>query len=524
MADMRTLMDYNAIAYMADRYGDFTPDVNEKIIRWSQNQDVFYTREGQDFLRRLSAINRGIRIEEDCVICGRKARNGVVCGRCIDRYIEIDEQEEQEDDEYEEPIEYKPQYGSNGQRRKQQGSQSYTNKKSKNVSRWATGKLVISIISIVLFMVVMLQSCAAGLSNAIENNGESSGTFGFLCAILLLIAGIVGIVVRKKGLGANISVCVFYYLVFLFAATGAGTYSDLKVWGVLGFIFGTVFLFSAINSRNGYIIGGIVSGILFILCIIIMVTASKSNGNKTTNGNLSDISVSNGSNSSENGDNTNNNNSNGSSTDVSEKVNTSNELSIEIVDTDAAAFKDYFGEPTLSAYIKVRNNNDVPITFSNLSLDFEDNDGNLIGTDSMPNCIPRALKPGQEGYIYTYYYSLSGVNIDNGFNLRPNGGIVCANNFYEIEVSDISAKTGSGFDVSVIGRGTNNTGSDKSLAQPGAIFFGTDGKVLGFCYGLENFTSGQTTTFEISGDMMSEDLDPSLVDHVEVYIQGDGLF
>ncbi len=78
--------------------------------------------------------------------------------------------------------------------------------------------------------------------------------------------------------------------------------------------------------------------------------------------------------------------------------------------------------------------------------------------------------------------------------------------------------------IRVIGRGTNNTGSDKSLAQPGAIFFGTDGKVLGFCYGLENFTSGQTTTFEISGDMMSEDLDPSLVDHVEVYIQGDGLF
>ena len=89
--DQRTLMDFNAIAYMADHYGDFTPEVNAKIIRWSEGQDVFYTREGKNFLRRLYAINKGQALEEDCVICGRRARNGVVCGRCIDQYIEIDE-------------------------------------------------------------------------------------------------------------------------------------------------------------------------------------------------------------------------------------------------------------------------------------------------------------------------------------------------------------------------------------------------------------------------------------------------
>ena len=46
--------------------------------------------------------------------------------------------------------------------------------------------------------------------------------------------------------------------------------------------------------------------------------------------------------------------------------------------------------------------------------------------------------------------------------------------------------------------------------------------MVGFCYGLESFPADQTTTFEISGDMMSEDMSSSLVDHVEVFIQGNG--
>lgn len=209
---------------------------------------------------------------------------------------------------------------------------------------------------------------------------------------------------------------------------------------------------------------------------------------------------------------------------VSEVVETPTELTIEYVSMDAKAFKDYFGSPCLSAYVAVKNNNDVPITFNNLSLDFEDDNGTLIGTDTMAKCIPDALKPGQVGYIYTYYYDLNGVSLDNGFHLQPNGEIVQANNFFEIEVSDVSAKTGDFLDVSVIGRGTNNTGKEQSLAEPGAVFFDADGNVVGFCYGLETFPDGQTTTFEISGDMMSEDMSPSIVDHVEVYIQGNSWF
>lgn len=56
-----------------------------------------------------------------------------------------------------------------------------------------TSKLVVGIISIVLCFLVVLQSCAAGLGNALENNGEIGGTAGLILALSLLIAGIVAI-------------------------------------------------------------------------------------------------------------------------------------------------------------------------------------------------------------------------------------------------------------------------------------------------------------------------------------------
>lgn len=283
--DQRTLMDFNAIAYMADHYGDFTPEVNAKIIRWSEGQDVFYTREGKNFLRRLYAINKGQALEDDCVICGRRARNGVVCGRCIDQFIEIDEEEEDDN------VGYEPQYSSAGQRKNGYNNSSRQVKSQNNASRWATGKLIISIVSIVLFYIVTLQSCAAGFGNALTSNGESSGSFGFISAILFLIAGIVGVCVRKKGLGAQITVCVFYYLVFLMAAVGSGSYSDLKVWGVIAFIFGTVFLFSAIYTKKGYIISGIVSALVFLICITSMATSSGKKEPEVQNTDLSNMSV-----------------------------------------------------------------------------------------------------------------------------------------------------------------------------------------------------------------------------------------
>lgn len=106
-----------------------------------------------------------------------------------------------------------------------------------------TAKLVIGIVSIVLSVFVLFQSCAAGIGNAIANNGETSGSSGLFVAICLLIAGIVGIAARTAKGGA-IASGIVYALGGLIGASNVGTYKDLAIWSVLSFIFAIVFILS----------------------------------------------------------------------------------------------------------------------------------------------------------------------------------------------------------------------------------------------------------------------------------------
>ena len=92
-----------------------------------------------------------------------------------------------------------------------------------------TAKLVIGIISMVLFVLVAFQSCAAGLGNALADNGEVSGTSGMLLAFCMLIAGIVGVATR---------------------IVNYGSFSDLAIWSVLCFIFGAVFILGSLKMKK----------------------------------------------------------------------------------------------------------------------------------------------------------------------------------------------------------------------------------------------------------------------------------
>ena len=73
-----------------------------------------------------------------------------------------------------------------------------------------TWKLVSGIISIVLFAFVMFQSCAAGISNSLAENGESGGSAGLIVAIILLAGGIVSIATRNGSKGGNIALIVLF--------------------------------------------------------------------------------------------------------------------------------------------------------------------------------------------------------------------------------------------------------------------------------------------------------------------------
>lgn len=95
-----------------------------------------------------------------------------------------------------------------------------------------TWKLVSGILSIIMFLVIELQSCAAGVVNAIEENGGSSGSIGMLCGILILAGGIVSIATRKAGKGGDIALIIIFGLTALMGIAGHGNYSDLVVWSV----------------------------------------------------------------------------------------------------------------------------------------------------------------------------------------------------------------------------------------------------------------------------------------------------
>lgn len=94
-----------------------------------------------------------------------------------------------------------------------------------------TWKLVSGILSIVLFLFVAFQSCAAGIVNAIEDNGQSSGSGGIIVAIMMLSGGIVSISTRKNnGKGGNIALIVLFGLGALIGFALAGNFGDLNVW------------------------------------------------------------------------------------------------------------------------------------------------------------------------------------------------------------------------------------------------------------------------------------------------------
>ncbi len=110
-------------------------------------------------------------------------------------------------------------------------------------------KLISGILTIVFFMNVMLQSCAAGVVNAIEDNGGSSGSIGLFVGILMLAGGIVSICVRNGGKGGNIALIIIFGLAAVIGFAGYGNYSDLAIWSAWCLILAVVAIIALITGK-----------------------------------------------------------------------------------------------------------------------------------------------------------------------------------------------------------------------------------------------------------------------------------
>lgn len=114
-----------------------------------------------------------------------------------------------------------------------------------------TAKLVIGIISMVLSVFVMFQSCAAGLVNSIEGSGGVSGSAGLFVAVFFIVAGIIGIATRNsEKKGGSLTAAGFYLGAALFGGTLAGNYTDLYFWAFVAWAFGAVYLVDAFYDAD----------------------------------------------------------------------------------------------------------------------------------------------------------------------------------------------------------------------------------------------------------------------------------
>lgn len=113
-----------------------------------------------------------------------------------------------------------------------------------------TARLVIGIISMVLFLIIMFQSCAAGIGEAImgeDGEGSSSGAF---VAWLMLIAGIVGVCTRKGVIGAYITAGIYVLAGIIGISSIGSIFGDLVIWGVVSLIFAAVFVLGGILTKK----------------------------------------------------------------------------------------------------------------------------------------------------------------------------------------------------------------------------------------------------------------------------------
>ena len=112
-----------------------------------------------------------------------------------------------------------------------------------------TAKLVIGILSIVLTMVVLFQSCAATVGDALANEGGTSGGVGMAVALLMLVAGIVAIAARNSR-GGSLFCIIAYALAGVLGLTAHGIFQELIVWGSLCLIFALIFLIGLIREKR----------------------------------------------------------------------------------------------------------------------------------------------------------------------------------------------------------------------------------------------------------------------------------
>lgn len=107
------------------------------------------------------------------------------------------------------------------------------------------------ILSILLFIIIIFQSCAVGIVNTVTRNGDSGGLAGLMVALLLLAGGIVSVSSRDSyGIACDISLMVVYSLAAALGIAHSAVFKDLMVWGLWCMVCANLAAISVLKKRE----------------------------------------------------------------------------------------------------------------------------------------------------------------------------------------------------------------------------------------------------------------------------------
>ena len=143
-----------------------------------------------------------------------------------------------------------PRCGAVYYRRPQQASQSPKPAASQHQPvadsvHFSVARLVVCILSFVIALYMFNQIRLVAVVNALGgNSSDFSGSAGTILAILMIAAGVTGIVGRNKALPTFIA-GITYVIGAIIGFIGLGTYGDLVVWSITALVFGIFFVLAS---------------------------------------------------------------------------------------------------------------------------------------------------------------------------------------------------------------------------------------------------------------------------------------
>jgi len=121
-------------------------------------------------------------------------------------------------------------------------------------TKWETPRVVIGIITIVLFFLLQVESCLAGVGESLQSifsdSAGSSGETGYIVSFFFLIAGIMSIACRKSKGGSIVAGIVYTFCGMALVQEDFSYFKDLAIYCFLSFVFGGIMIIGGALQKS----------------------------------------------------------------------------------------------------------------------------------------------------------------------------------------------------------------------------------------------------------------------------------